>query len=89
MNTRITQFDLNTCVDASEFDDRLIDERAAADHLSFTIRALQNWRYRGGGPSWVSIGGRVRYRRRDLLEWIEMHVRVSPQADENHERERP
>lgn len=52
--------------------DRLIDEREAADILCYTVRALQNWRCRGGGPKFVKVSGRsVRYRRRDLLAWIE------------------
>jgi predicted DNA-binding transcriptional regulator AlpA len=52
--------------------DNLIDERAAADVLCYSVRALQNWRYRGGGPRYIKVSARsVRYRRRDLLVWIE------------------
>jgi predicted DNA-binding transcriptional regulator AlpA len=52
--------------------DRLIDEREAADLLCYSVRALQNWRHRGGGPLFVKVSGRsIRYRRRDLLEWID------------------
>jgi predicted DNA-binding transcriptional regulator AlpA len=51
--------------------DHLIDERMAADVLCYSVRALQNWRYRGGGPQYVKVSARsVRYRRRDLLAWI-------------------
>ena len=51
--------------------DGLIDERAAADYLCYSVRALQNWRSRGGGPNFVKVSGRsVRYTRRDLQAWI-------------------
>jgi len=52
--------------------DRMFDEHKAADFLGYTIRALQNWRLRGGGPKFVKVSGRsIRYRRRDLIEWAE------------------
>ena len=52
--------------------DRMINEHTAADFLGYTIRALQNWRVRGGGPKFVKVSGRsIRYRRRDLIEWAE------------------
>lgn len=52
--------------------DQLMDERAAADVLCYSVRALQNWRYRGGGPLFIKVSARsVRYRRRDLLAWVE------------------
>ncbi|MBD3678668.1 MAG: helix-turn-helix domain-containing protein [Rhodobacteraceae bacterium] len=55
--------------------DRLMDEREAANLLCYSVRALQNWRHRGGGPRFVKVSGRsVRYRRRDLLAWIEEHT---------------
>jgi len=52
--------------------DRLIPERDAADFLGYTMRALQNWRTRGGGPVFVKVSARsIRYRRRDLIAWTE------------------
>lgn len=52
--------------------DRLIPEKVAANYLGYTPRALQNWRYRGGGPSFFRGSDRsIRYRRRDLNSWIE------------------
>ncbi|MBD3676960.1 MAG: helix-turn-helix domain-containing protein [Rhodobacteraceae bacterium] len=52
--------------------DRLVNEHEAADMLCYSVRALQNWRCRGGGPKFIKVSGRsVRYRRRDLLAWIE------------------
>ena len=50
----------------------LIDEKAAALLLGYTVRALQNWRVRGGGPRFVKVSARsVRYRRKDLIEWAD------------------
>lgn len=50
--------------------DRLITEKAAADFLGYSVRALQNWRVRGGGPKFVRVSGRsIRYRLRELNDW--------------------
>lgn len=55
--------------------DRLIDERAAAEFLGYTVRALQNWRVRGGGPPYIRVSARsIRYRRRDMIEWAEARI---------------
>lgn len=55
--------------------DQLMDEREAASILCYSVRALQNWRHRGGGPKFVKVSARsVRYRRRDLLAWVESRI---------------
>ena len=52
--------------------DQLITERDAAAFLGYSVRALQNWRVRGGGPKFVKVSARsIRYRRRDLIDFIE------------------
>ncbi|WP_339643653.1 helix-turn-helix domain-containing protein [Jannaschia helgolandensis] len=49
----------------------LIDEREAASILCYSVRALQSWRHRGGGPDFVKVSSRsIRYRRADLDKWI-------------------
>ncbi|NIZ60683.1 DNA-binding protein [Sedimentitalea sp. CY04] len=54
-----------------DYYDRLIDENEAASYLCYSVRALQNWRVRGGGPMFIKVSGRsVRYTRRDLQDWI-------------------
>ena len=54
-----------------EYLDRLINENEAATFIGYTIRALQGWRVKGGGPMFVRVSGRsIRYRRRDLIEWV-------------------
>ncbi len=54
----------------------LIPEAKAADFLGFTVRCLQNWRYRGGGPTYVATP-RIRYRRSDLKAWADERLRTS------------
>lgn len=57
--------------------DRLLHEQAAADLLAISFRTLQAWRVRGGGPRFCKIGRAVRYRRRDLIAWVEEQGRAS------------
>jgi len=58
--------------------DRLLTENDAAALLGFSVRALQGWRVKGGGPPFVKVSERaVRYRRRDLIAWAEQRIRVS------------
>ncbi len=58
--------------------ERLITEHEAAAFIGYTVRALQNWRLRGGGPRFVKVSARsVRYRRRDLIDWIEERLVAS------------
>lgn len=62
----------------------LINETQAAEYLGYTIRALQNWRLRGGGPQFIKVSARsIRYRRCDLNEWIESHVRQHTSEDQD------
>ena len=56
----------------------LIGEEVAAKFLSLTIRTLQGWRYKGGGPRYVRVSARcIRYRRADLRVWAEARLRTS------------
>ena len=58
INHKHTEYDL----------DQLINEQKAAEFLGYTVRALQNWRLRGGGPKFVKVSSRsIRYRRRELI----------------------
>ena len=55
-----------------EYLDSMITETEAARFLGYTVRALQNWRVRGGGPKFVKVSSRsIRYRRRELIDWAE------------------
>lgn len=62
----------------SEYLDQLLGETEAARFLGFSVRSLQGWRVKGGGPRFVKIGGRsVRYRRRDLNAWADANMRLN------------
>lgn len=55
-----------------EYLDSMITETEAAKFLGYTVRALQNWRVRGGGPKFIKVSSRsIRYRRRELIGWAE------------------
>ena len=61
-----------------DYYDRLITENEAAAFLGYSVRALQNWRVRGGGPEFVRVSQRsIRYRRRDLKAWADSKLRSS------------
>jgi len=56
----------------------LLFQSEAAYLTAASTRTLEAWRLHGGGPPFISLGRRaVRYRRRDLLEWIEGRRRRS------------
>ncbi len=54
----------------------LVDADEAARLLSVTPRTLGQWRYKGIGPTYLKLGGKiVRYRLSDLQAFIESNVR--------------
>ena len=56
----------------------LIDEKAAGAFLNLTDRTLQEKRQKGGGPRFIRLSSRcIRYRRIDLKQWADEHVRAS------------
>ena len=49
----------------------LLNEKEAAPALGVSVRTLQCWRVRGGGPNFIRISRRaVRYCPSDIAEWI-------------------
>jgi len=58
----------------------LLTEAAAADFLGVSIRTMQAWRVRGGGPRYVKMGKPVRYRPVDLDAWIDTNLTTSTSA---------
>ncbi len=54
--------------------DALLTEVQAADLLNLSVRTLQAWRLRGGGPCFVRLGRAVRYRRQDLTSWLDANT---------------
>ena len=60
----------------------LLRQEDAAAIIGVSPRALEGWRYRGGGPKFVRISARcIRYRRGDVLAWIEDRVATSTSED--------
>jgi hypothetical protein len=55
----------------AQFWDGFIPETEAADFLCQSVRTIQKWRVTGAGPHFYKFGSSVRYRRRDLTEWVE------------------
>jgi DNA-binding transcriptional MerR regulator len=57
--------------------DALLAEVYAAELLGLSSRTLQAWRTKGIGPAFVRAGRAVRYRRRDLIAWMDANTVVS------------
>jgi len=55
--------------------DILLDETAVADLICHSVRTIQKWRATGQGPQFFKLGRSVRYRRGDILTWIECNRR--------------
>ena len=55
----------------------LLTEQEAATLLRVTVKAVQGWRYRGGGPRFVKVGRCVRYRLEDLQAFVLAALRSS------------
>jgi excisionase family DNA binding protein len=53
----------------------LLNEKEAARFLSMSYRTLQSWRSAGEGPPYLKLGRSIRYRRSDLMSWIEKSQR--------------
>jgi hypothetical protein len=61
--------------------DELLTELEAAQLRRQSVRTLQAERLRGDGCRFVKLGRSVRYRRRDVLEFIASNVRTSTTQD--------
>jgi Helix-turn-helix domain len=49
----------------------------AAAILRCSSHSLNRWRLTGGGPKFIYVGRRVRYRRADLIQFIDLSTRNS------------
>ena len=61
----------------NEIKDFLLTTKEAAPLVGLTERGLEMTRFRGDGPPYFRVGKRIRYRREDILNWLENH-RVDP-----------
>ncbi len=66
----------DVCIACSKVSsNKLLHEHSAAAILGLKVKTLQNWRVSGIGPRFVRHSRRaVRYRYRDLIDWIESRV---------------
>jgi excisionase family DNA binding protein len=55
----------------------LVTVNEAAEILRCSRHSLNRWRLVGGGPRFVRVGRRVRYRRTDLAAFIAASTRIS------------
>jgi predicted DNA-binding transcriptional regulator AlpA len=60
----------------------LITEQEAVRRLTVSVKTLQAWRVRGGGPRFVKVGRLVRYTEVDIEEFIRLHT-MSSTAESN------
>ncbi len=64
--------------EAPSFWYELIGEKSAAKFVNLSVRSIQGYRYKGGGPNFVRLSARcVKYRRCDLRKWAEARMRTS------------
>ena len=55
----------------------LLTERQVARILGVSVRTVQGWRLRGGGPRYYKLGRSVRYSRSDVEEFLRRQLRRS------------
>lgn len=51
-------------------DDQLMTVQELAKYLGVPVGTLYQWRYRNEGPPGFRVGRHVRYRWRDVQDWI-------------------
>ena len=49
----------------------------AARRIGWKASTLANARWKGSGPPYLKIGGRVRYRLCDIADWLDSQTRAS------------
>ena len=49
---------------------RLHDEKREAERLHLSVRTLQQWRVKGGGPPYLKLGAAVRYNPEAVDKWL-------------------
>jgi predicted DNA-binding transcriptional regulator AlpA len=57
--------------------DQLLTPEETASMLRCALSSLARWRWNGEGPHFVKVGGNVRYRRKDLRDWLDERSRSS------------
>ena len=58
----------NKIINGSEA--KCFDEKWVAATLSVSVQTVRRWRYDGGGPDFLRLGGSIRYREADVEKWM-------------------
>ena len=67
-----------TTVDAPPETAELLTQGQVACLVGVSEKAMEGWRYKGGGPPYIRISSRcIRYRRADLEAWLDSRTRIS------------
>jgi hypothetical protein len=53
----------------------LLNQKEAALYLGVSVRTMEGWRLRGGGPLYSKLGSCVRYRLGDLDAFVDGQTR--------------
>lgn len=51
-----------------------ITQQELAARWKVTVRTLERWRGKRYGPTWITLGGSIRYRMSDVLVWEAAHL---------------
>jgi excisionase family DNA binding protein len=62
-------------------DEALFDQKTVAALRGCSEATLERDRWAGGGIPFVRIGRSVRYRKRDVLTWLEQHPALSSTSE--------
>ncbi len=53
--------------------DDLLKPREVARLLNISPRTLEKWRFESRGPSYFQVEGGIRYSRREIAAYVELH----------------
>ena len=59
---------------------RHLNQRQLAQRLGVSQRTLEGWRYRGKGPAYLRLGGRIAYRLTDVERFEIACLETGPRA---------
>ncbi len=51
--------------------ERLLTTEELSEYLKRPVATLYAWRYRGEGPPAIRVGRELRYREKDVVDWLD------------------
>ena len=57
-----------------------MNQKQLAERWGLSERTLEGWRWRGFGPRWLKLGGRVAYRTEDIEAFEAEHLHANTVA---------